>query len=68
VSLRTERIHQAGKAGLRNRLIDAWHVVPARADELLLAWEGEAARRGLSPGDFGYWREAAPWIRSQLER
>lgn len=65
MNLRQERIHQAQRAGLRNRMREAWHVPELKVDELLRAWAAEAKERGLTPGQVGYWRDGEEWLRQQ---
>jgi hypothetical protein len=67
VELRRQRIHEAQRTGLRNRIRDHWHVPEERADALLDAWDREATRRSLSHEDPTYWHEAEGWIGAQLK-
>ena len=66
MDLRRSRIHEAQRAGLRNRVRDHWHVPEAKAGSLLEAWAAEATERGLKPGPSEYWREGEAWIRDQV--
>lgn len=65
MDLRRQRIHEAQRTGLRNRIRDQWHVPEERANALLDAWEIVARERGLEPGQVGYWRESEEWIRER---
>jgi hypothetical protein len=64
---RRERILEAQRAGLRNRIRDQWHVSEGRADALLEAWATEATERGLKPGETGYWTAGEAWVRERLD-
>lgn len=66
MDLQRSRIHEAQRAGLRNRIRDQWHVPEAKADSLLEAWAAEATERGLKPGQSEYWREGEAWIRDRV--
>lgn len=67
MNLRDQRLHEAHRAGLRGRLTGQFRLPEARADELLAAWDAEAASRGLvARANSGYWREAPDWITAQL--
>ena len=68
MDLRRQRIHEAQRAGLRNRIRDHWHVPEARADALLDSWATTASERGLMPGDASYWQEGEKWIRLRAEK
>jgi hypothetical protein len=68
MDLRRQRIHDAQRAGLRNRIRDHWHVPEARADALLDAWEITASERGLAPGQAAYWQEGEKWVRAQATK
>jgi hypothetical protein len=68
VELRRQRIHDAQRTGLRNRIRDHWHVPEERADALIDAWAREAKRRSLLHGDATYWHDAEDWIREQVKR
>ena len=46
MDLRRQRIHEAQRAGLRNRIRDQWYVPEERANALLDAWEIVARERG----------------------
>ena len=67
MDLRRRRIHDAQRAGLRNRIRDYWHVPEARADALLDAWAIVAAEQGLMPGQANYWQEGEEWIQEQAK-
>lgn len=66
MDLRRSRIHDAQRAGLRNRIRDHWRIPEAKADALLEAWAIEATERGLQPGDSAYWRDGEAWIKDQV--
>jgi hypothetical protein len=68
MDLRRQRIHEAQRTGLRNRIRDQWHVPEERANALLDAWEIVARERGLEPGQVGYWRESEEWIRQRAKQ
>ena len=68
MDLRRQRIHDAQKAGLRNRLRDHWHVPEARADALLDAWARTARERGLQLGQATYWQEGEEWLRTEAAK
>lgn len=68
MDLRHQRIHEAQRAGLRNRIRDHWRVPEARADALLDAWAITASERGLVPGQATYWQEGEEWIRAQATK
>jgi hypothetical protein len=61
-----ERIYQAQRAGLKNRIRDEWHVLEERAASLLDEWDQEATRRGLAPGQNNYWPQAEAWIYGRI--
>jgi len=67
VELRRQRIHEAQRTGLRNRIRDHWHVSEERADALIDAWAREAEERSLLNGQATYWHDAEAWIRGQVE-
>jgi hypothetical protein len=56
-----ERVHEAQRAGLRNRLRHQRRVSQDVAEAILDGWAAEAAARGLGPDDPGYWSEG--WAR-----
>ena len=62
---RRERIWDAQRTGLRNRLRDQWRLPEDRAEGLLAEWESEAAVRGLSKLADGYWATAETWVTEQ---
>jgi hypothetical protein len=68
MDLRRQRITEAQRAGLRNRIRDEWCVPEARADALLDAWAIEAKERGLEPGQGSYWQDGEAWIRERAEK
>ena len=59
---RQQRIWDAQRSGLRNRLRDQWRIPEGRADALLAAWEAEALARGLPKLGDGYWAAAESWL------
>lgn len=68
MDLRRSRIHEAQRAGLRNRIRDHWRQPEEKADALLEAWTIEAKERSLEPGQGGYWSDGEDWIRAQIDR
>ena len=62
------RIYLAQRAGMRSRMVEAWVMTESAADALLIAWEGEAARRGLNPLDNSFWTLAEAWMIDQRGR
>jgi hypothetical protein len=67
MNLRGQRIHEAQRIGLRNRVRDEWHLLEERADALVDAWDQEAMNRFLTPGDAAYWRDGEAWIRERVD-
>jgi hypothetical protein len=65
MDLRRQRIHDAQRAGLRNRIRDHWHVPEARAYALLDASTIAAGQRRLEPGQPACWQEGEKWLRAQ---
>jgi hypothetical protein len=65
VEQRRQRIWDAQRTGLRNRLRDQWRLPEDRAERLLAEWESEAAVRGLSTLADGYWATAETWVTEQ---
>lgn len=59
------RIAAAKRAGIRARLTSLVSL-PARADELLEAWELEAGIRDLHEDDATYWDEAWRWLEQRV--
>jgi hypothetical protein len=57
-----QRIYDAKRTGLRNRLRDERRVPQEKADALIEEWVTEAAARGLSPEDPRYRSEAWEWL------
>jgi hypothetical protein len=68
MELRRQRITEAQRTGLRNRIRDEWHVPEAKADALLDAWEITASERGLAAGQPTYWQEGEKWVRAQTTK
>ena len=62
VEKRRERIWDAQRTGLRNRLRDQWRLSEDRAEACLAAWETEAASRGLEKLSDGFWAAAEDWL------
>jgi len=58
---RTPRVH---RAAIRARLISEGRD-PGVAERWCLAWEAEAALRGLEPGGAAYWDVGERWINAQ---
>jgi len=44
------------------RVSREWRMGEAEAEVLVAAWEAEAARRGLRPGDARFWPDAEAWL------
>jgi hypothetical protein len=65
VEQRRQRISDAQRAGLRNRLRDQWRLPEDRVERLLAEWESEASVRGLSKVADGYWATAETWLTEQ---
>jgi hypothetical protein len=61
-----ERIIQARRIALRNRLIDEDRLPRALAEAWISAWEAEAARLGIAPGN-EYWTYGSAWIEEQRQ-
>jgi hypothetical protein len=59
------RSNPVGRAILRSRMRETWHMLELRVEELLDAWAAEAKERGLSLSQVGYWRYGEEWIREQ---
>jgi hypothetical protein len=57
-----ERIYEAERLGLRNRLRDEWRISQELADTIVDEREVEAANRRLEPLDPRYRSEAVRWI------
>lgn len=68
MDLRRQRIHEAQRTGLRNRIRDQWHVPEERANALLEAWAKTASERGLVPGQPSYWQEGEKWLRAEAAK
>ena len=47
-------------------MIEAWGMSQAAADEVLVAWEAEADRRGLQRLDARFWSSAEEWMKGRL--
>lgn len=63
-----QRIFQAQRTGLRNRVRDDWHMSEELADAMLDEWDLQAASRGLSKRDPRYWDDAVRWIEERFPR
>jgi hypothetical protein len=61
--LKAERIHQARRAAIRNRLISSGND-PEVAERWCYAWEAEAALQGVERGR-DYWESGKVWIDGQ---
>ena len=46
-------------------MLSAWRMRETDVDALLAAWGAEAAARGMSPIDPGYWAAAEPWLEAR---
>lgn len=68
MELRRQRITEAKRAGLRNRIHDEWHVPEAIADQMLDAWAIMAKERGLKLDHVAYWRDGEEWIRERAKK
>lgn len=68
MDLRRQRIHQAQRAGLRNRVRDQWRISEERADTLLDDWEAAAQAMSIVPGAVGYWDRGEKWLRERLDQ
>jgi hypothetical protein len=62
-----EKIHQAQRAGTRQRLIAYEGVPESDAEAWLAAWEAQAARQNLDRGH-AYWDAAWEWIAAEREK
>jgi hypothetical protein len=62
VEERQHRIWDAQRTGLRNRLRDQWRLSEERAETFLVAWEADAASRGIRKLSEGYWAAAEDWL------
>jgi hypothetical protein len=62
--LKDERIHQARRAAIRNRLISNTGFDPDVAERWCDAWEAEGALRELKR-DGDYWEAGKLWIDAQ---
>lgn len=62
--LKEERIHQARRAAIRNRLLGGSGMDPDIAERWCNAWEAEAALQGLAR-DRAYWEAGQLWIDAQ---
>jgi hypothetical protein len=60
-----ERIHQAQRAGIVRRPVDAERLDELDAEHWITRWEREPEEVGISRGTVGYWDEAGRWIAEQ---
>ena len=60
-SLKDDRIHQARRDAIRNRLIGRTGYTTEVAEQWCDAWEAEAALRGMKK-DADYWEAGKLWI------
>jgi hypothetical protein len=63
-----DRIYEAQRTGLRNRVRDEWHMSEELADAIVDQWDLQAASRALGRRDPRYWDEAAKWIEERFPR
>lgn len=61
------RLEEARRAGFRNRLIGTG-MLPERVDAAMAAWDAEAALRGVSEAQRGFWDAAWEWIAEHRRR
>ncbi len=61
-----ERIYQARRDGLRNRL--AVTMGARTAERWIASWEAEAAERGVTPRGGGFWAAGEAWIADRAGR
>ena len=57
----------ARRTALRRILVDVERMPADIADSWVRAWEGEAARLGIRPGE-EYWTVGSVWIHERLRR
>lgn len=62
--LKEDRIHQARRDAIRNRLIGRTGYSTEVAEQWCDAWEAEAALRGMKK-DADYWEAGKLWIDAQ---
>lgn len=63
-----ERLYEAHRAGLFQRLVHGARLSENKAEQSLTAWEAEAALRGLDRRSELFWRPAWDWIAEQREQ
>jgi hypothetical protein len=68
VEERRQRIWDAQRSGLKNRLRDQSRIPEARVELLLADWDAEAAERGLQKLNEGYWAAAEIWLAEKTSR
>jgi hypothetical protein len=68
VDVRRQRIWEAQRSGLRNRLRDQWRISELKVDELLAEWEAEAEARDMPRVSQGYWTAAEDWLGAHAKR
>jgi hypothetical protein len=56
-----ERIQEARRAALRNRLLSTG-MLPDRLDHLWADWEAHASILGITPQSAAYWQSATEWL------
>ena len=61
-----QRIYEAHRAGLFQRLISGGRMSSEHAEHWLTVWEAEAAKRGMDYRSDLFWRPAWGWIAEQL--
>lgn len=61
------RLNAARRTALRKILVDVERMPADVADSWVHAWEGEAARLGIRPGQ-EYWTVGSVWIHERLQR
>jgi hypothetical protein len=62
-----QRIYNAQRTGLRNRLRDGWRMSEELADAVVEEWD-LLATRGLGRRDPAYWDEAEEWLEERFPR
>ena len=63
-----ERLYEARRAGLVARLTRGGRMGEERAEALIVAWEAEAAQRGLERLSVAYWRDVETWLEERVPR
>jgi hypothetical protein len=57
-----ERIYEARRAAIRNRLIDEHRMAPELAEQWIRAWEVDAIDRGIERHSSVFWDGAEAWV------